>query len=321
MKIAVAGAGAFGTSLAIAMAAEGQNIGLWARNADHAATMSKSRENAQRLSGIKFPNTVSIHANFKDLDECETVLLAVPAQSLAAFLKAHQSVLDGKNLVACCKGIDLATNKGPTAIIESECPNSKAAMLTGPSFATDIAKGLPTAITIACADEKTGELLQSQLSTRALRLYLTTDVIGAELGGALKNVMAIACGATMGMGMGESARAALMTRGFAEMMRLSLALGAHPTTLNGLSGFGDLTLTCTSDQSRNYKFGYAIGRNETFDPTITVEGAKTAKAVSNIAKIKNIDMPITTRVADVVDGKLTLSEALETLLDRPLKKE
>lgn len=321
MKIAVAGAGAFGTSLAIAIASEDRDVLLWARSESHASEMIDQRQNTRRLRDIDFPKSVSVSAKLADLAEYDIVLLAVPAQNLASFLKENSAIFDGKYLVACCKGIDMATNLGPTAIINAECPNAKAAMLTGPSFAADIARGLPTAITLACSDEESGEMLQSELSTRTLRLYLTRDVIGAELGGALKNVIAIACGATIGMGLGESARAALMTRGFAEMMRLAIELGAHPTTLNGLSGFGDLTLTCTSEQSRNFKFGHAIGSGMNFDPAVTVEGAKTAKAVSNIAENRQIDMPITRRVAGVIDGKITLTEALETLLDRPLKKE
>lgn len=321
MSIAVIGAGAFGTSLAVALAKEGKSITLWARNADHTTEMQKTRENAARLAGIALPEQIKVTNSISDILECGTVLLAAPAQTLSTFLDSHSDVFDGKNLVACCKGIDLATNLGPTGIISKHCPTATAAMLTGPSFAIDIARGLPTAITLACAKESKGIELQSELSTRALRLYLTLDVVGAELGGALKNVMAIACGAAIGMGMGESARAALMTRGFAEMIRFAGALGANTSTLSGLSGFGDLALTCSSSKSRNYAMGFAIGQGDKPKDGVTVEGAKTAIAVSNIAKTMGIDMPISTRVADVVQGKSSLSEALETLLDRPLKME
>ena len=193
--------------------------------------------------------------------------------------------------------------------------------MTGPSFAHDIAKGLPTALTLACADDKIGTALQTQLSTENLRLYRTTDTTGAELGGALKNVVAIACGAAMGAGLGESARAAVMTRGYAEMQRLAQDMGAKAQTLSGLSGFGDLTLTCTSEQSRNYSYGLALGQGKPFDPDITVEGAKTAIAVSNLAKNRNVEMPITEVIAAVLTEKTTIPKAMEALLSRPLKKE
>ena len=200
-------------------------------------------------------------------------------------------------------------------------PGSTAAILTGPSFARDIALGLPTALTLACRDASEAERLQHLLSTPCLRLYRTTDVTGAELGGALKNVIAIAAGATIGKGYGASARAALMTRGFAEMQRLAAYRGADPTTLMGLAGFGDLTLTCTSDQSRNYRFGHAWGAGDRWEDAGTVEGVKTAGAVARIAADAGIDMPITTLVAAVVAGETHIDAALRTLLARPLKEE
>jgi glycerol-3-phosphate dehydrogenase (NAD(P)+) len=221
-------------------------------------------------------------------------------------------------LVACCKGIDLATLQGPAALIAAACSNSPVAILTGPSFAADIARGLPTALTLAAQD---GEGLQHLLSTPSLRLYRSTDVIGAELGGALKNVIAIAAGVVIGAGLGDSARAALMTRGYAEMTRLALALGARAETLAGLSGFGDLVLTCTSAQSRNFRYGQAIGAGQGFDPTVTVEGAATAKAVSNMALRLEIDMPITAMIAALIDQTITLPQAISALLSRPLKQE
>ena len=192
------------------------------------------------------------------------------------------------------------------------------AVLTGPSFAADIAKGLPTALTLASTD---GDALQRLLSTPDLRLYRSTDVIGAELGGALKNVIAIAAGVVIGAGLGDSARAALMTRGYAEMARLAMALGARAETLAGLSGFGDLVLTCTSTQSRNFRFGQSLGADAAFDPAVTVEGIATAKAVSNLAKTMQVDMPITQMIAALIDRKLSLSAAVSALMSRPLKPE
>ena len=200
-------------------------------------------------------------------------------------------------------------------------PSARLSLLTGPSFATDIAAGLPTALAIACADADAGAQLQSDLTTSTLRLYRTTDMIGAETGGALKNVMAIACGAVIGAGLGDSARAALMTRGFAEMQRFALSKGAEPETLAGLSGFGDLALTCTSGQSRNYRLGLSIGRGETFDPTVTVEGAATARAMNDEAIRLGLDMPITRCVVALLDGKMKITDAMAHLLSRPLKEE
>jgi glycerol-3-phosphate dehydrogenase (NAD(P)+) len=253
--------------------------------------------------------------------EKETILIAIPMQLLGDFLIQHASLLAGKRLVACCKGIDRATGSGPIDLINAHVPSSLGAVLTGPSFAKDIAQGLPTALTIACADELTGKSLQAQISTPALRLYRTTDVIGAQLGGALKNVIAIASGGAIGLGLGESARAALMTRGFAEMNRFAIHFGAHPQTLAGLSGFGDLTLTCTSVLSRNYRYGLALGANGNFDPKITVEGAATTLAVRDLCQKHQLEMPITQSTAAILSGTSTVSTEMEHLLSRPLKEE
>jgi glycerol-3-phosphate dehydrogenase (NAD(P)+) len=312
--IGIAGAGAFGTALAVALGREGRHLTLWARDL---RDMGETRQNARYLPGVTLPPTVSLTTDAEVLGRAEVVLLSVPMQSMRGFLADHGAALDGLPLVACCKGVDLSTLKGPSEVIRAACPASPVSVLTGPSFAADIARGLPTALTLAGADEA----LQHLLSTANLRLYRSGDVAGAELGGALKNVMAIAAGAVMGAGLGDSARAALMTRGFAEMQRFALAQGARVETLAGLSGFGDLVLTCTSAQSRNFRFGQSIGRQESFDPSVTVEGAATAKAVSDIAVRDGIDMPITRMIAALVAQKVTLPEAIQALLSRPLKQE
>lgn len=315
--IGVIGAGAFGTALAVALGREEREVCLWARDRSDVATIASTRENTKRLPGVSLPRSVSVTAEIDDLLTAEVVLLSLPMQSLSAFL-AQTPQLNGKTLVACCKGIDLATLQGPSAVIRAACPDSAVAVLTGPSFAADIARGLPTALTLAVAD---GEALQHLLSTPSLRLYRTDDVIGAELGGALKNVVAIAAGVAIGAGLGDSARAALMTRGYSEMKRLALALGARSETLSGLSGLGDLVLTCTSAQSRNFRYGQALGAGLSFDPTVTVEGAATAKAVSDMAEKLQLDLPITTMVAALVAQKITLPQAVSALLSRPLKQE
>lgn len=320
MSVSVLGSGAFGTALAISLAGNGP-VTLWARDADHAKSMQDSRRNEARLPGAELPETLTATADIEQACSSEVLLLAVPMQKLRSVLQQHKAHLSGKTLVACCKGIELHTGLGPVSVIQEVLPESPAALLTGPSFAADIARGLPTALTLACGGADLGKALQQQLSTANLRLYRTTDTIGAELGGALKNVMAIACGAVIGAGLGDSARAALMTRGYAEMQRMALACGAKAETMAGLSGFGDLALTCTSDLSRNYRLGLSIGRGEAFDSSITVEGAATAHAVAEQARKMQLDMPITQTVTNLLDQRLTISEAAALLLKRPLKEE
>lgn len=320
MSVSVLGAGAFGTAMAISLAGKGA-VTLWSRDAGHVAEMAESRENARRLPGMPLPQNLNVTSELQQAAQNRVLLLAVPMQQLRRMLDAHRAELTGKVLVACCKGIELTTGLGPIEVMREALPEAHHALLTGPSFAADIAMGLPTALTLACADPDLGKSLQQSLNTANLRLYRTTDTLGAEIGGALKNVIAIACGAVIGAGLGDSARAALMTRGYAEMQRLARHLGAEADTLAGLSGFGDLALTCTSTLSRNYRLGLALGRGEVFDPTVTVEGAATAHATDAKARAMGLDMPITACVVGLLDGKLTLDAAMTALLTRPLKEE
>ncbi len=315
--IGVVGAGAFGTALAVALAREGRKITLWARNADHVAEMARTRRNEARLPGVVLPENVTVTADRAALQGAEALLLSLPMQALGGFLAESGAQLVTPWAVACCKGVDLTTLTGPAELIRRARPDLGAAILTGPSFAADIARGLPTALTLAGGDEA----LQRLLSTATLRLYRSDDVTGAELGGALKNVIAIAAGVVIGAGLGDSARAALMTRGYAEMQRLAPALGARPETLAGLSGFGDLVLTCTSAQSRNFRYGMALGSGQGFDPAVTVEGVATARAVSAMARSLGIDMPITAMIAALVAREITLPQAVLALMSRPLKQE
>ena len=309
-RVAVLGAGAFGTALAVSLAANGP-VGLWGRRIGW-------RGENPLLPGVTLPEAVTMT---EALPAADTLLIAVPAQALGAFLTDHAAALDGRALVSCAKGIDLATGLSPARLLAEACPAATVAVLTGPSFAADIARGLPTALTLACADPSAGHRLQHQLSTPTLRLYRTTDVTGAELGGALKNVIAIAAGAAIGAGLGDSARAAIVTRGFAELSRFAAARGARPDTLSGLSGLGDLILTATSAQSRNFRFGQALGRGESFDPAVTVEGAATARAVARIAAAEGVEMPISALVAGLAEGRIDVKQAMELLLARPLKEE
>lgn len=317
MSLAVLGAGAFGTALAISLGRKGP-VTLWARDP---GDMAQSRVNSRRLPGQTLGESVFVTNDMEQAAKAEVLLLAVPLQKLRGLLKTHAALLEGRHLVACCKGIELETFLGPVALIQEVLPGTPAAILTGPSFAADIARGLPTALTLACGEEVTGVTLQETLTTANLRLYRTTDTVGAELGGALKNVVAIACGAAMGAGLGESARAALITRGFAEMQKLARHRGAEPRTLAGLSGFGDLALTCTSGQSRNYRLGQSIGAGEGFDNATTVEGAATARAVHALAQEAGLDLPITAAVAALLDNRQDVEGAMEALLNRPLKEE
>jgi glycerol-3-phosphate dehydrogenase (NAD(P)+) len=317
--IAVLGAGAFGTALAISLARANRDVTLCARDPAQVRVMQDSHENAGRLPGVPLPRNLRIGMDVPQ--GTRIVLLAAPMQRLRELILQHEASLAGCDLVACCKGIELTSGKGPVAILGELVPGITPAILTGPSFAQDIAIGLPTALTLACGDAAKGEWLQQALTTRNLRIYRTVDTIGAELGGALKNVIAIAAGVVIGAGLGDSARAALMTRGFAEMQRLAIALGARPETLSGLSGFGDLVLTCTSTQSRNMRFGLSLGRAEGFDPDITVEGTATARAALHRARALGIDLPITEAVVALLDGKVQLQDAMDMLLSRPLKEE
>ena len=319
MTISIIGAGAFGTALGIALARDGRDVTLWARNPTAAAHMTQARENTAKLPDIAFPPSLRVTSDMAEACESDILLMSVPMQQLRGVVQTHADALRDKALVACCKGFEVSTGTGPCGVLETV--SSRVAILTGPSFAHDIARSLPTALTLAAKDADLGERLQSELGTSTLRLYRTTDTIGAELGGALKNVIAIGCGATIGANLGDSARAALMTRGYAEMLRMARALGADPQTLAGLSGFGDLSLTCMSAGSRNYRFGVALGADEPFDKNITVEGAATASAALTKAKEFGLDMPITQAVDDLIHGRLDITTAVQMLLSRPQKEE
>lgn len=320
MNVSVVGSGAFGTALAIALAAR-MPVRLWARDPGHVEEMARLRSNPRRLPEMRFPDELEVTNDLRHALGYETVLLAIPAQTLSRFATEHADLLDGLDIVTCCKGIDLESGLGPSALLANILPGARVAVLTGPSFAADIARGLPTAMTLAAGDLETAEILQRRLSTPVLRLYRSDDRVGAELGGALKNVIAIACGAVIGAGLGDSARAALLTRGFSEIVRVAGLFGARTETLMGLSGLGDLALTCTSHMSRNYRLGHALGRGEVFDPAITVEGAATARAIRQIAGREGMDLPVCFTVADLVEGKLTVTEATERLMARPLIQE
>jgi glycerol-3-phosphate dehydrogenase (NAD(P)+) len=317
--IGVLGAGAFGTALAVVQAAAGRAVTLWGRDAPAMRDMARTRANP-RLPGVALPDGIACTADAGAMSEAEALLLVVPAQATEAFLRAQGGALGDAPLVLCAKGIDAAGLRLQTEIAAAVVPGHPLAALTGPGFAGEIARGLPTALTLACGDTARGRALQALLATPRLRLYLTDDVTGAELGGALKNVIAIACGMSEGARLGASARAALMTRGFAEMARLAVAMGARAETLAGLSGLGDLSLTCSSAQSRNFALGRALGAGED-RPGGTVEGVATARAACQLGARHGVELPIAAAVADVLEGRLTIAGAMEALLARPLREE
>jgi len=303
--IAILGAGAFGTALACALARGGERVALWSRSAR--APVFDLPEGV--FATQEMPKTPSV------------TLLVVPAQQTAAFLAEHVGELPDAPLVLCAKGIDQASGRLQSTIAVAAAPSHAHAVLTGPGFAKEIAKGLPTALTLGCADPTLGAHLQQQLSTDRLRLYLTDDVTGAELGGALKNVVAIGAGIVIGAGLGESARAALMTRGFAEIRRLGTAMGGRDETFAGLSGLGDLALTCASPMSRNFAQGLALGAGKSGASAKTVEGVATAQAACDLADKFGVDMPLTRAIAAILAQKITVEQAMDALLSRPLKQE
>ena len=321
MMVSILGAGAFGTAIAVALAKRQGIVMLWGRDEVFVSDMAINRQNDRYLKGIDIPDNIALTYNLDEALASNIICLSVPMQQLSNILHACGPNLNHKILVACCKGIDLTTSDGPTALIRKYAPDAIAAVLTGPSFAHDIAKGLPTALTLACVDPDARQICQDHLSTSTLRIYSSSDIIGAELGGALKNVIAIACGATIGAGYGDSARAALMTRGYAEMCRIASALGAKGGTMSGLSGFGDLSLTCMSEGSRNFSYGVSLGSGCSFDPSVTLEGVATAKAILNHPSLQEQDMPITRLVQRLSSGQVCVKDAMQELMSRTQKEE
>jgi glycerol-3-phosphate dehydrogenase (NAD(P)+) len=319
-RIAVIGAGAWGTALANAAARAGRDVILWARDPAAVAALATTREGA-RLPGIRLDERVAVTDALADVAGADAVLLVVPAQDLrtaAMALSAH--VRGGVPVVACAKGIERGTHKFMTEILAEELPASMPAILSGPSFATDVARGLPTAVTLACADEAIATMLTRALGSLTFRPYHTSDVRGVEIGGAAKNVLAIGAGIVEGRKLGASATAALVTRGFAELARFGRALGARPETLTGLSGLGDVVLSCSSPQSRNFSLGIALGQGRKPEAKLA-EGAFTAAALVELANEKHVEMPIATAVAAVLDGSLSVDAAIESLMARPFRAE
>ncbi|WP_295559689.1 NAD(P)H-dependent glycerol-3-phosphate dehydrogenase [uncultured Hyphomicrobium sp.] len=326
-RVGVIGGGAWGTALAQTLTLAGRNVVLWAREPETVADINTRRVNRAFLPGISLDPRLTATERLEDCASADAILLVSPAQhvrAIASVLSRHARA--GQPLVVCAKGIEQASGKLMGEVVTETAPDMTLAVLSGPSFAADVARGLPAALTLACRDERLGKLLVESLGDRQLRIYWSDDIAGVELGGALKNVLAIAAGIVDGKGLGASAHAALVTRGFAEMRRLGRALGARPETMMGLSGLGDLVLTCGSPQSRNMSLGRALGQGETLEAVLgarvsVTEGVYTAAAVVRLAQEKRIDMPITTAVHAIIEGRITVDDAITGLMSRPFKAE
>ena len=324
--VAVAGAGAFGTALAIVAHKAGREVTLWARDPRQAEGVRLSRENADHLPGVRIDPEIRTTADPAALRDADLVLLAVPTQATrAAAATLAWNIPSSAAVVACAKGIERETGASPTDIIAEVLAAVRPAALSGPGFADEIARGLPTAVTVAAGDLDLAHALGAALSTDSFRPYASDDLIGVELGGAVKNVLAIACGIAAGLKLGESARAALVSRGLAEMTRLGVALGAQPATFMGLSGLGDLVLTATSERSRNMRFGLSLAAGRTVSDLLAggelAEGAYTAAVAVDLARRHAVDVPIMDAVARIVAGQLDVGGAMEALVRRPLKAE
>jgi glycerol-3-phosphate dehydrogenase (NAD(P)+) len=320
-SVAVIGAGAWGTALAMVAARAGRNVTLWARNAEHAARIASTRDNP-RLPSVRIASEIVVTSELALAARADVLLIATPAQHLRGAVNMLAShITKPVPIVACAKGIEHGTHKFMTDVIAEAAPHAQPAILSGPSFADDVARGLPTAVTLAARDEALASSLVQALGSPTFRPYHSTDVRGVEIGGAAKNVLAIAVGIAVGRKLGASAQAALTTRGFAELTRLGRALGARSETLTGLSGLGDLILTCASPQSRNFALGLALGRGDQPPAGKLAEGEFTAPVLIELAASKNIELPVSEAVASILSGKSTIDAAISALMTRPFKSE
>lgn len=321
-RVAVLGGGAWGTALALAILRAGHDVRLYARDEETVSAIRRG-ENPRYLPGIAIePGIVATSDIATALDDADCVLAVAPAQALRAMLTtAKPHMPQGVPLVLCAKGIERDTGALLSAIVADILPGAPVAALSGPSFATDVARGLPTAVVVAARDDALAAELAGRFSAQNLRCYSSDDLIGVEIGGALKNVFAIAAGAVTGAGLGASAQAAMVTRGFVELRRIGASFGARPETLMGLSGLGDLLLTCSSAQSRNFAYGLALGQGKPLAGLPLAEGVPTAAIAARITTERDIDAPIIAAVSAILDGTITIRQAVTALMTRPLKTE
>lgn len=325
--IGVLGAGAWGTALAETCAKAGRDVTLWAHEGEVAETINSTRENSLYLPGIGLSDTVTATADLARLGACDAILAVAPAQHMRGVLEAYgEHAGNAQPVLLCSKGIEQGSLKMMTEVLDETIPSAIPAVLSGPSFAADVARGLPTAVTLATRYKPLGVALMNAIGTPRFRPYWSGDLTGAEVGGAVKNVLAIACGISEGKGFGRSAHAALIARGFAEMTRLALAMGAERETLTGLCGLGDLVLTCSSEQSRNMSCGLALGRGESLESILggrraVTEGVASAPAIVALGEKHGADLPICQAVNAILSGEMNVDDALEALLARPFTSE
>lgn len=322
-KIAVLGAGAWGTALAASFASNGQIVTLWGRDAAQLTDMQNTRCNSKYLPSMTLPENLGYSSTLEGaVVGARIILLVIPAQQMTSVVERLTSLSqDEVTLISCAKGIEQTSGNTMSQVLKNSAPNCDIATLSGPSFAADVVKGMPTAVTIAAEIMPKAMALCEKLSSAKLRCYASDDLIGVDYGGALKNVLAIAAGIVHGRELGASALAAITARGFAELQRMALALGAQPETLTGLSGLGDLILTCSSEKSRNFAYGAAIGRGDNVADLKLAEGVATAAIAAKIAQQNDIDAPIVQTVSAILSGSLSVDQAIHMLLSRPVKRE
>lgn len=325
-KVGVLGAGAWGAALALSALRAGRQVAIWAHEPETAAALAAGAGNPAFLPGVPLP-AMPASTDMAILADCDAVLAVAPAQHLRATLTGLAPHLkSGTPIALCSKGIERGSLKLMTQVLSETLPAASAAVLSGPSFAIDVARGLPTAVTLACRERAEGERWMASIGRPHFRPYWSDDLIGAEAGGAVKNVLAIACGVAEGMGLGRSAHAALIARGFSEMTRFGAALGGRGETLAGLCGLGDLVLTCSSPQSRNMSFGMAVGQGRKPAEVLAeragvTEGVETAPALISLARRLGVMLPICETVAELIDGALDGPRAMDRLLNRPFREE
>lgn len=321
--IAILGGGAYGTALGTMAASNGSPVMLYARDTTAVASINDNHRNDAHLPGIQLhPQLMASGDPASVLKQGKFILCVVPAQALSTALQElKEHIPEHTPLIICAKGIERSTGFLMSEVAHHILPDHQLGVLSGPSFAKDVAKGLPTAVTVASRDKALADAIALALSGATFRCYSTDDMTGVEIGGALKNVLAIAAGAAIGRGYGASAQAALVTRGFVELRRIGQALGARAETIMGLSGLGDLMLTCSTPQSRNYSYGLALGKGEDLSGRPLAEGVATASIAVKLASRHDIDAPILSAVSKILDGKITVDQAMEALLSRPLKNE
>lgn len=327
-RIGVIGGGAWGSALAQSLAQSGKNVTLWALEKEVADSINRDHVNTPFLPGVPLDPSIKATNNLvQAVQDAQAILIVSPAQHLRQTIEGLKEHVSGQTpLVICSKGIEIQSGLLMSQVANEVMPSAKTAILTGPTFASEIARGLPSAVTLAMNDLGAAEELAESLSSRTLRMYASDDVLGAQIGGAVKNVIAIACGVIHGKGLGESARAALVTRGLAEIARLGSAMGAKRETLMGMCGVGDMILTCSSMQSRNFSLGAALGEGRTLTDilgsrTSVTEGVHTAKALVVMAKNHAVDMPISEAINKCLSEEADIDEMINRILDRPVKTE